>query len=137
MPRLEESDIAASEARLGFGLPPDLRAFYLLTRESILLPCLFDLDAEESYFVGEFLPLAGPFGLVTTYEILCRKNKVLPENIVSFGRDQGANQYCYDLTSGEIVLAALDFVGDETRFITRLAPSLGTFLKGLRKLPGN
>jgi len=121
------------ESLTGYKLPSDFREHYLIFNGGEPELCLYMYEGSP-LVVQEFFPIA--FGderntVEGNYRELVLEDKIIPRNLLPFGRDPGGDFYCLDMESGRITIFRAEYLPDLNECITEIAVSLAEFLDGL------
>lgn len=128
-----ESELKALEDLTGYQLPLDFKEHYLIFNGGEPERCLYMLQGDP-VVIQEFFPIAygGDGSTVEShYRELVIGDKIIPGNLLPFGRDPGGDFYCLDMESGKITIFRAEYLPDLSECITEVACSMTEFLDGL------
>jgi cell wall assembly regulator SMI1 len=135
-PSLSELDIRRVERRLGINLPQDIKEHYLLHNGGRPRPRFFVKDGEP-YGVHQFLAMNTGnrnSSFEDAYAMLAGQTPEFPRGYIALAYDGSGDHFMYSVkpdSFGNIMFNVSEYLGDDDRFIVRLASSLREFINSL------
>ena len=135
-PPLSELDIKRVESHLGIRLPQDLEEHYLLHNGGKPIPSFFVKDG-EAYEVRHFNSMntgAKGSSFERTYVMMVDQMPEFPRGYIPLAYDESGDHFMYSVkpdSFGNIMFNESEYLGDDDRFIVRLASSLREFINSL------
>ncbi|PUB83003.1 MAG: hypothetical protein DBP02_13275 [gamma proteobacterium symbiont of Ctena orbiculata] len=131
--QLSETDFDWLYKETDIVLPSEVRSHYLLFNGGEPEQYIYIKDGDK-YVVQEFFSIRyGEAGrtIENNYRDLVLNEKVIPSNMVPFGRDPAGDFYCFDVATGSISIFRSESLPDLNNCITMLASSMTEFVYGL------